>query len=183
MPLYMRQAMSPGPDPPAKRRWNFVDWATVVSLVLAVMGFLGYGTWQAFIPSPPSPRPAPPPTAPGPRATVPSPSQPVTNGTGQPAYRPPSDLSGEAWAGTIDGREVTLRFGGTNYAGDVSVSDPGFGREGRWHARGRLNVDIELAGPQRTIIGTMGPDGETMAVTVNVLGSKDLQYATLRRVR
>ena len=96
---------------------------------------------------------------------------------------PPSDLSGEAWAGTLDGREVTLRFGGTSYAGDVSVSDPVFGREGRWHARGRLNVDIELAGPQRTIMGTMGPDGETMAVTVNVLGSKDLQYATLRRVR
>ena len=99
---------------------------------------------------------------------MPSPSQPVTNGTGQPAYRPPSDLSGEAWAGTLDGREVTLRFGGTNYASDVSVSDPGFGREGRWHARGRLNVDFELAGPQRTIMGTMGPD---------------LQYATLRRIR
>jgi hypothetical protein len=46
-----------------------------------------------------------------------------------------------------------------------------------------LNVEIGLAGPQRTIMGTMGPNGETMAVTVNVLGSKDLQYATLRRVR
>ena len=103
---------------------------------------------------------------------MPSPSQPVTNGTSQPAYRPPSDLSGEAWAGTIDGREVTLRFGGTNYAGDVSVSDPGFGQEGRWHGRGRLYVDIELAGPQRTIMGTMSPDGETMAVTVTIPGSK-----------
>jgi hypothetical protein len=175
--------MSSGPDLPAKRRWSFVDWATVISLVLAVMGFLGYGTWQAFIPSPPSPRPVPPTTAPGPRATMPSPSQPVTNGPGQPAYRPPSDLSGEAWAGILDGREVTLTFGGTSYAGDVSVSDPVFGQGGRWHARGRLYVAIELADAQRTIMGTIGPDGETMALTVNVLGSKDLQYATLRRVR
>ncbi|MGA7261134.1 MAG: hypothetical protein WBX30_09610 [Stellaceae bacterium] len=114
---------------------------------------------------------------------MPSSSQPITNGTGQPAYRPPSDLSGEAWAGTIEGREVTLRFGGTSYAGDVSVSDPVFGQRGRWRARGRLYVDIELAGPQRTIMGTMGPDGETMAVTVAIPGSKDLRYATLRRVQ
>jgi hypothetical protein len=41
---YMRQAMSSGPDLPAKHRWNFVDWAPVISLVLAVLGFLGYGT-------------------------------------------------------------------------------------------------------------------------------------------
>jgi hypothetical protein len=107
----------------------------------------------------------------------------VTNGAGQPSYRQPSDLSGEAWAGTIEGREVTLRFGGTSFAGDVSVSDPVFGQGGRWHARGRLNVDIELDGPQRTIMGTMSPDGEVMAVTVSVPGSKDLRYASLRRVR
>jgi hypothetical protein len=78
---------------------------------------------------------------------MPSPSQPLTNGPGQPAYRPPSDLSGETWAGTLDGHEVTLTFGGTSYAGDVSVSDPVFGQGGRWHARGRLYVAIELAGP------------------------------------
>lgn len=177
--------MSSRPDPPTKRRWNFVEWATVLSLVLAVLGFLGYGTWRAFIPqTPPTPAPTLPPTPAGSGsiAATRSASQPPTNGAHELTYRPPSDLAGEAWVGTIEGREVTLRFDGTSYAGDVSVSDPASGQSGRWHAIGRQYIDIQLAGPQRTIMGTINPDGETMAVTISVPGKKAFQYGTLQRL-
>ena len=177
--------MASGPDPPTKRRWNFVDWATVLSLVLAVLAFLGYGSWRAFIPqTPPTPAPILPPTpaGSGSAAVTHSASQPPRSGAHQSIYRAPSDLVGEAWVGTIEGREVTLRFDGTSYAGDVSVSDPVFGQAGRWHAMGRQYVDIQLAGPQRTITGTISPDGETMAVTISVPGKKAFQYETLQRV-
>lgn len=95
-------------------------------------------------------------------------------------YRPPSNVSGQTWSFTLDGRDIRVDFHQGSY---VRFSDPALGADGRWKNIGRNVIKIET--PSRTIMGTFTNDGEGMTATVYRPGSSIAEISGLifRRIR
>jgi hypothetical protein len=163
--------------PPSRRWLAMIEWMTVISFVLAVLGFLGFSNWSAIVstigkifphetPVPPPDKPLPPPQ--------PRPPSPA------PAWQEPSNVGGQSWTMRFEGRDIRLDFSGGPVNGDVAVSDSMLGGSGRWQRRDRRGVSIQTA--SRTIAGEMTTDGQAMSAVVYDADGRDLGHVTLRRI-
>jgi hypothetical protein len=89
-------------------------------------------------------------------------------------YRQLSDVSGQTWSFTLDGRDIRVDFYQNN---SVRFSDPILGTDGRWNKISRNSIKIETS--SRTITGTFTTDGESMNTMVYLPGSSVIETSGL----
>jgi hypothetical protein len=93
-----------------------------------------------------------------------------------PQYRPPSDLSGQTWEFTYNGRDVRVVFGN---GGTVTFTPAVFGAPAQWERRGP-NV-VFIVTPSYTLAGTLSNDARYMGANVGPNGSRVLFQVIMHR--
>lgn len=152
-------------------RWTLLEWMTIASFVLAVLGFFGFSNWRTIVnvwndywQSP---------------ARIINQQKPVSKPS---QWQPPSDLADQNWSMRFKERDIVLYFTGGPAAGDVRMSDSLLGTQGHWRAEGRNVVMINTT--SYVIAGTLTTDGEAMNAVVYGADGRTPQGPplTLRRV-
>jgi hypothetical protein len=158
-----------------RSRWSIPEWLTVLSCIIAVLGFLGVTNYQAvytwfhsvFIGFHQD-QPKSPPWG----------VQPPLDTAGHP-YRQASDVSETVWAMNIDGYTIRVEF---KPGGGVVLSDPIYGATGRWRSVDRNSIVIETE--LRTISATLTTDRQGMSAELFWPGTSKLDRfnIVLRRI-